>query len=147
MNNMRFIIRKAEEKDLPCILQLFEKKNDFSVSSPGKEKKLIFANMLKDNAKHILVGEKNGVITAFISMKIEAAFENFLGLTAYITDIKTDMCHAEILTAILSRATAIAMENGCRSIVLCDNFVNAESNAVYSICNFRQSNTVYFKNL
>lgn len=144
---MKFIIRKAEEKDLPYILQLFEKKNDFPASLPGKEKKLIYSEMLKDTSRHILVGEKNGVITAFISMKIEAVFKNTLGLTAFITDIRTDMCHAEILTAILSRATAIAMENSCRSIILCDDFVNPESNSVYSICNFKQSNTVYFKNL
>lgn len=144
---MKFIIRKAEEKDLNSIIELFRKKDEFPMSAPGKEKKNIFSEMLKEESRYILVGEKNGVITAFVSMKTEARFKNHFKLSAFITDIKTDLCHAEILTAILSRATAIAMEKGCSEIILHDDCVNSESNAVYTICNFRQSNTVYRKKL
>ena len=147
MKNMKFIIRNAEEKDLTSVMKLFEKKEDIPVSPPGKEKKKLFADMLKETSRYILVGKKNGIICAFLSMKIEPEFKTFFRLCAYVTDIKTDSEHAEILTAILSRATAIAMENGCNKIVLSDESVNARSNAVYSICNFRESNTTYFKKL
>ena len=144
---MKFIIRKAEEKDLNSIAELYRKKDDFPMSPPGKEKRNIFSEMLRDESKHILVGEKNGIITAFISMRIESRLENHFKLSAFITDIKTDFHHAEILTAILSRATAIAMEKGCSEIILFDNCIKPEFNSVYSICNFRQNNTVYHKKL
>ena len=144
---MKFIIRKAEEKDLASVLELFESKSDYPMSPPGKEKRKIFCHMLSDTSRYLFVGEKNGIICAFVSMKIEPQFDSGFRLSAFITDIKSQSNVAEILTAVLSRATAVAMENGCNKIIISDKNVTALSHSVYSICGFGRSNTFYTKNL
>lgn len=145
MKNMKFIIRKAEEKDLTAILKLFENKTDYPMAPPGKEKRKIFSDMLSDSSRYLFTGERNGVICAFVSMKIEHKFDSFFRLSAFITDIRADCNDAEILTAVLSRATAVAMENGCDKIILADKSVTALSHSVYSICGFSASNNFYIK--
>ncbi|MBE6782928.1 MAG: hypothetical protein E7536_02830 [Ruminococcaceae bacterium] len=144
---MKFIIRKAEEKDLASVLKLFENKADYPMAPPGKEKRKIFSDMLADTSRYLFVGERNGVICAFVSMKTEHQFDSFFKLSAYITDIKADCNDAEILTAVLSRATAVAMENGCNKIILSDKNITALSNSVYSICGFGACDDFYIKNL
>lgn len=147
MVNVKFIIRKAEEKDLDAIVKLYEKKDDFPYSPFGKEKRNIFSLLLSDKTRYILIGEKNNKICAFVSMKIEHRFENQLKLSAFINDIKTSVDEAEILCAILSRTVAIAMENECTEIFLTDKNINAQSFSVYSICGFKESNTTFIKKL
>ena len=144
---MKFIIRNALEKDLPSILKLFEKKGEYPLSSPGKEKRELFTAMLSDTSRYIFVGEKNDTVSAFVSMRIEPRFENLLKFSALITDIKADGDSANILTAVLSRATAVAMENGCSEVIISDKNVNAQSRSVYSICGFCESNTFFTKRL
>lgn len=144
---MKFIIRNALEKDLASILKLFEKKGEYHLSAPGKEKRELFSSMLSDNSRYIFVGEKNDTVTAFVSMKIEPRFENLFKFSAFITDIKADGDSANILTAVLSRATAVAMENDCHEIIISDKNVTSQSRSVYSICGFSESNTFFIKKL
>ncbi len=144
---MKFIIRNALEKDLPSILKLFEKKGEYPLSSPGKEKRELFSAMLSNSSRYIFVGEKNDTVSAFVSMRIEPRFENLLKFSAFITDIKADGDSANILTAVLSRATAVAMENGCSEVIISDKNVNPQSRSVYSICGFCESNTFFTKRL
>ena len=136
---MKFIVRKAEEKDLQAIQNLYSTKKNYPHSPYGKEKKEIFISMLNDRSKNILVGEKNGIVSAFISMKIEHRFENELLATAVITDLKADDNNAEILCAVISRAIAVAMENECKEITLYDKNLTAEKYSLYSICGFREN--------
>lgn len=144
---MKFIVRKAEEKDLNAIENLYEEKRDYPYSTFGREKREAFRQMLSDPQWHILTGERNGVVSAFLSMRIERRFENFMKPSAIISDIKSHNNDAEILCAILSRAIAVAMENECCEIGLWDKNVRAQTNSVYSICGFRESNTFYLKKI
>lgn len=147
MITMKFIVRKAEEKDLSLIENLYEEKRDFPYSPFGREKRDFFRQMLADSQWHIFVGERNGIVSAFLSMRIERRFENFMKPSALISDIKASDNDAEILCAILSRAIAVGMENECCEMLLSDKNVSAETNSVYSICGFRESNTLYLKKL
>lgn len=144
---MKFIVRKAEEKDLNSIAGLYDTKKDYPHSPFGREKREIFKNMLSDSSRHIFVGERNGVVTAFISLKIENRFENFMSPSAIITDICVCDSDAEILCAVLSRAVAVAMENECREITLFDRKVTAEKHSLYSICGFKEINTFFLKQI
>ncbi len=144
---MKFIVRKAEENDLNSIVNLYEEKRDFPYSTFGREKREIFKSMLSDSSRHILVGERNGIVSAAISLRIEHRFENFFASSAIISDIKVLNNDAEILCAILSRAIAVAMENECREITLYDKKVTAENHSVYSICGFKESNTFFVKQI
>jgi len=144
---MKFIVRKAEEKDLSLIESLYEEKRDYPHSPFGREKREAFRQMLSDSQWHIFVGERNGIISAFLSMRIEQRFENFMKPSALISDIKATDNDAEILCAILSRAIAVAMENECCEISLCDKNVRAQTNSIYSICGFKESNTFYLKKI
>lgn len=144
---MKFIVRKAEEKDLSLIESLYEEKREYPHSTFGREKRDAFRQMLSDSQCHIFAGERNGIVSAFLSMRIERRFENFMKPSAIISDIKVSDNDAEILCAILSRAIAVAMENECCEITLYDKKVKAEANSVYSICGFRESNTFYSKKL
>ncbi len=136
---MKFIVRKAEEKDLQTIAGLYNSKKDYPHSPYGKEKKEIFKSMLSDRSRNILVGERNGIVNAFISMKTEYRFENNLLPSAVINDLKAEDNDAEILCAILSRAIAIAMENECKEITLYDKNLTAEKYSLYSICGFKEN--------
>ena len=147
MVTMKFIVRKAEEKDLDAIVCLYEEKKDYPFSPFGREKREAFREMLADPSRHIFVGERNGKTNAFISMKIERRFENFMKKSAMISDIKVADNDAEILCAILSRVIAVSMENECTEITLYDKCVTSEVNSVYSICSFRESNTFYVKKI
>ncbi len=147
MNTMKFIIRNAVQNDLPSIMKLFEKKGEYPLSSPGKEMRELFSAMLSDTSRYIFVGEKNDIISAFISMRIEPRFENLFKFSAFITDIRADGDSANILTAVLSRATAVAMENSCSEIIISDKNVTSQSQAVYSICGFCGNNTFFTKKL
>lgn len=144
---MKFIIRKAEVKDLDSIVKLFEKKEDIPRSSFGKEKREVFKSMLEDNSRYIFIGERNENISAFISIKIENRFENFFKPSAYVFDIKAENSDGEILNAVLNRAIAVAMENGCTEILLKDKNLNAKTNAVYTINGFKNSDTFFIKEI
>ncbi len=144
---MKFVIRKAEEKDLNIITALYEKRGEYPLSPFGREKKEIFSSMLHDSSRCILVGEKDGKIAVFLSMKIENRLENFLLPSAVILDIKIKSHESEILCAVISRAVAVAMENGCREITLFDKNVSPETHSVYSICGFRESTENYIKKI
>lgn len=144
---MKFIVRKAEEKDLNLIANLYHTKRDYPHSPFGREKREIFKNMLCDPSRHILVGERNENVTAFLSLKIEYRFGNFLAPSAIVSDIKTADCDAEILCAIISRSIAVAMENECKEIILIDNKVTAEKHSLYSICGFKESTSFYVKQI
>lgn len=141
---MKFIVRKAEEKDLQAIQGLYSTKKDYPHSPYGKEKREIFKSMLDDRSRSILVGERNGIVSAFISMKTEYRFENNLLPYAIINDLKAEENDAEILCAILSRAIAVAMENECKEITLSDKNLTAEKYSLYSICGFKE-NPGFFK--
>ncbi|MBR3589038.1 MAG: hypothetical protein IKL16_05700 [Clostridia bacterium] len=136
---MKFIVRKAEEKDLQAIQGLYTTKKDYPHSPYGKEKREIFRNMLGDRSGNILVGERNGIVSAFISLKIEHRFENKLLPSAIISDLRAEDNDAEILCAILSRAIAVAMENECNEITLFDKNLTAEKYSLYSICGFKEN--------
>ena len=136
---MKFIVRKAEEKDLQAIQCLYSSKKDYPHSPYGKEKREIFRNILGDRSRNILVGERNGIVSAFVSMKTEYSFENELLPCAVITDLKADENDAEILCAILSRAIAVSMENECKEITLFDKNLTAEKYSLYSICGFKEN--------
>lgn len=142
---MKFVVRKAEEKDLDAIVKLYEEKGSIPYSPFGKEKREIFRQMLNDKSRHLLVGEKDCRISAFVSLKTENSFENFLKPSAFILDIKAENSDGEILTAVLSRAKAVAMENGCVEISLKDKNINAKSNAVYCLNSFKNSNMFFVK--
>lgn len=144
---MKFLIRKATMADLNSVSSLYDKKGDYPQSYFGKEKREIFSDMLNDNSREILVGEKNGNVSAFLSMKIEHRFENSLKTSTIIFDIKAKDDETEILCAVLSRAIAITLENGGTEIILLDKNVTACTNSVYSICGFRKSDTCYIKSL
>lgn len=144
---MKFIVRKAEEKDLNLIADLYHTKRDYPHSPFGREKREIFRNMLCDPSRYILVGERNENVTAFLSLKIEYRFENFLIPSAIISDIRTTDCDAEILCAIISRSIAVAMENECKEIILIDNKATAEKHSLYSICGFKESTGFYVKQI
>lgn len=147
MVTMKFIVRKAEEKDLSAVEKLYEEKRDYPYSPFGREKRDAFRKMLSDEQWCVFVGERNGNISAYLSMRIERRFENFMKASAVISDIKVSGNDAEILCAILSRSIAVAMENECCEICLYDKKVKAETNSVYSICGFRESNTFFTKRI
>lgn len=136
---MKFIVRKAEEKDLQAIQGLYNTKKDYPHSPYGKEKREVFRNMLDDSSGNILVGEKNGIVNAFISIKIECRFENNLLPSAIINDLRAKDNDAEILCTMLSRAIAVAMENECNEITLSDKNLTAEKYSLYSICGFKEN--------
>ncbi len=144
---MKFIIREAKPQDLNLITALYDVKGSYPLSPFGKEKKEIFASMLEDKTRHIFIGEKNGKISAFLSMKTEYRFQNSFENSAIILDIKASDDDSEILCAVLSRAVATAMENACREIILPDKNVAAQTNSVYTICGFREADTHYIKKL
>ncbi len=144
---MKFIVRKAEEKDLSSVEGLYNEKRDYPYSPFGREKREAFREMIEDKNCFLFVGERNEIPAAFLSMRIEHRFENSMKASAIITDVKTAGKDSEILCAIISRAVATAMENDCCEITLYDKSVIAESSSVYSICGFRESNTFYAKKL
>ncbi len=144
---MKFIVRKAEERDLEAIEKLYEERRDYPYSPFGREKRDAFRKMLSDSQSHVFTGERNGSVCAFLSLRIERRFENFMKNSAVISDIKAADNDAEILCAILSRAVAVAMENECCEITLYDKKVKAETHSVYSICGFRESNTFFVKRI
>lgn len=144
---MKFIVRKAEEKDLNSIAGLYAPKKDYPHSPFGKEKREIFKTMLSDLSRSVLVGERNGTVCAFISMKIEHKFENNLLPCAVINDLKAEENDAEILCAVISRAIAVSMENECTEITLYDKNITAEKNSLYSICGFRERGGFFRKQI
>lgn len=144
---MKFIVRKAEEKDLQAISALYSTKKDYPYSPFGKEKREIFRSMVSDSARSLLVGERNGNVNAFISLKIEHRLENNLRSSAFISDLKAEDNDAEILCAILSRAIAISMENECNEITLYDKNINAEKYSLYSICGFKEKEGFFRKQI
>jgi len=144
---MKFIVRKAEEKDLQAIAGLYHTKKEYPYSPFGREKRENFKNMLNDISRSILVGERNGIVSAFMSLKIEQRFENNLLPSAIINDLKAEDNDAEILCAILSRAIAVAMENECKEITLYDKNITAEKFSLYSICGFKESESFFRKQI
>ncbi len=144
---MKFIVRKAEEKDLNSLAALYDTRRDYPHSPYGREKREIFTKMLTESSRHLFVGEKNGSVCAFLSLRIENRLENFLAPDAVISDLKANDNDAEILCAIISRAIAVAMENECREITLSDRKITPEKHSLYSICGFRESNAFYLKQI
>lgn len=144
---MKFIVRKAEEKDLQAIAGLYSTKKEYPHAPFGREKSEKFKAMLGDFTRSILVGEKNDIVRAFISLKIEHRFENALLPSAIINDLKAEDNDAEMLCAILSRAIAVAMENECKEITLYDKNITAEKFSLYSICGFKESKNFFRKQL
>ncbi len=144
---MKFIVRKAEEKDMNAIECLYEEKRDYPYSHFGREKRDAFREIISDGNHHVFIGERNGNICAYLSMRTERRFENFMKPSAVISDIRAADNEPEILCAILSRAIAVAMENECCEILLYDKKIRAETNSVYSICGFRESNTFLVKRI
>ena len=144
---MKFIVRKAEEKDMEAVACLYEEKKDYPYSPFGREKRDAFREIISDGRYHVFIGERNGNVCAYLSMRTERRFENYMKASAVISDVRAADNDPEILCAILSRAIAVAMENECCEILLYDKKIKAETHSVYSICGFRESNTFFVKRI
>ena len=144
---MKFIVRKAEEKDLQSIADLYNTKKEYPHAPFGREKREIFKSMLSDSSSCILVGEKNGIVNAFLSLRIEHRLTNNLLPSTVICDIRAENNDAETLCAILSRAIAISMEKECKEITLYDKNITSEKYSLYSICGFKENEGFFRKQI
>lgn len=147
---MKIIIRQAQKRDLPYLLELYEQLNKIKSVPICSESEEIFKNICGNSNQFLMVAEVNDKAVATVTITIIQSLTHSMRPYAVVEHlcVHEKSRNLGIATMLLAKVTEICRENNCYKIMLMTRQSDPIVHRLYSKAGFSSSElTAYEKTL